>query len=47
MKKHITSIILGLCLSLFLLPVTAQAAGAASGSCGQSATWSYDAATKL
>ena len=46
MKKHITSIILGLCLSLFLLPVTAQAAGPTSDSCGQNATWSYDAATK-
>lgn len=46
MKKRITSVILALCLSLFLLPVTAQAAGAASGSCGPTANWSYDAATK-
>lgn len=40
MKKKLLSTLLTLCMALALLP-TAFAAGATSGSCGDSVTWSY------
>lgn len=48
MKKHVIVIILSMCLMMGILATTAWAAAApvTSGSCGVSATWSYDATTK-
>lgn len=48
MKKHILAIILSLWLVAVLLPANALAADApaTSGTCGESAIWSYDQTTK-
>ncbi len=46
MKKRLLSLALALVVTLALLPATALAADPTSGSCGGTATWSYDASTK-